>query len=216
MRIICLAGVENARWCKRLTVCKLSIMFLLLKSLSSKPVAEAQKVRSWVGPDTFFEGKLPSPRQGHTLTSTGDGILFLFGGWGNSGKIAEDLIANKSNRSCIHLPHPNCLVKYYSFNNYLWNDTMMDLEKNSAVYFNLLQTIADTGLLNDLHMYDPHNISWSDLTVTLTDPWPSPRDGHGFTSTGGKLYVHGGYGTDGAWVISNTQTHPHRSDPEHN
>ena len=44
------------------------------------------KLRSWVGPDTFFEGLLPSPRQGHAIVATNDGVLYLFGGWGNSGK----------------------------------------------------------------------------------------------------------------------------------
>ena len=44
------------------------------------------KSRTWIGPETFYEGELPSPRQGHAMLSTDDGVLYLFGGWGNSGK----------------------------------------------------------------------------------------------------------------------------------
>ena len=46
---------------------------------------DASKLRIWEGPDTFFEGALPSPRQALGLTSTDDGQLFLFGGWGSNG-----------------------------------------------------------------------------------------------------------------------------------
>ena len=49
-------------------------------------------------------------------------------------------------------------------------------------------------------MYDPINISWTDLSVAVSGTAPPPRDGHGFALVGGKLYVHGGYGTSGAFV----------------
>ena len=62
---------------------KAQLKFFILFSIVL--VAETAKVRSWVGPDTFFEGKLPLPRQGVGLTSTEDGKLYSFGGWG-SGK----------------------------------------------------------------------------------------------------------------------------------
>jgi hypothetical protein len=49
------------------------------------------------------------------------------------------------------------------------------------------------GIQNDLHAYDPVSMTWFDLsTYTLGTP-PTARSGHGFTSTGGKLYVHGGF-----------------------
>ncbi len=51
------------------------------------------------------------------------------------------------------------------------------------------------GLLNDFHVYDPANIRWTDLSAAASGSPPSPRDGHGFALLGGKLYVHGGYGT---------------------
>ena len=46
--------------------------------------------------------------------------------------------------------------------------------------------------LNDLHVYDPAAGAWTDLSAALSGAPPSPRDGHGCTSAGGKLYVHGG------------------------
>jgi hypothetical protein len=60
--------------------------------------------------------------------------------------------------------------------------------------FSLLHLISPpfTGDLNDLHMYDPIAKSWTDLSVPLSGTPASLRDSHGFTSAGGKLYVHGG------------------------
>ncbi len=54
------------------------------------------------------------------------------------------------------------------------------------------------GLINDLHVYDSVNIRWTELTDAVFGTLPDPRDGHGFTTAGGKLYVHGGYGVTGA------------------
>ena len=39
----------------------------------------ASKLRSWIGPDNFFEGILPSPRYAHGFTSL-NGNLYVFGG----------------------------------------------------------------------------------------------------------------------------------------
>jgi hypothetical protein len=50
---------------------------------------------------------------------------------------------------------------------------------------------------NDLNVYDPDAGAWTDLSAAISGTPPSPRDDHGFTSAGGKLYVHGGYGTRG-------------------
>ena len=46
--------------------------------------------------------------------------------------------------------------------------------------------------LNDLHEYDPATLAWTDLSAAISGTPPSPRLSHGFTSAGGKLYVHGG------------------------
>jgi hypothetical protein len=39
-------------------------------------------------------------------------------------------------------------------------------------------------------------MNWTLLSAALDAPRPSARRWHGFTSAGGKLYVHGG---DGIW-----------------
>jgi hypothetical protein len=49
----------------------------------------------------------------------------------------------------------------------------------------------------DLHVYDPAAGAWTDLSAALSGTPPSPRYIHGFTSAGGKLYVHGGVGFGG-------------------
>jgi hypothetical protein len=44
--------------------------------------------------------------------------------------------------------------------------------------------------LNDLYSFDPYENKWT--LFSADSLWPASRLGHGFTSTGGKLYVHGG------------------------
>ncbi len=53
------------------------------------------------------------------------------------------------------------------------------------------------GRNNDLHAYDPASMTWYDLSSSTTGSTPSARYYHGFTSAGGKLYVHGGYADSG-------------------
>ena len=50
------------------------------------------------------------------------------------------------------------------------------------------------GFLGDLHSFDPANMTWTLLSAAHDAPRPSAREGHGFTSARGRLYVHGGYG----------------------
>ncbi len=44
---------------------------------------------------------------------------------------------------------------------------------------------------DDLHSFDPATKTWTRLSATDAGR-PSVRSKHGFTSTGGRLYVHGG------------------------
>ena len=53
------------------------------------------------------------------------------------------------------------------------------------------------GYLQDLHVYDPATMAWTDLSATTSGTPPFARAYHGFTSAGGKLYVHGGEGDNG-------------------
>ena len=56
-----------------------------------------------------------------------------------------------------------------------------------------------TGLLGDLHAYDPAAMVWTDLSAAASSDPPSPRASFGFAPAMGKLYVHGGQGEDGMW-----------------
>ncbi len=53
-------------------------------------------------------------------------------------------------------------------------------------------------ILDDLHSFDPATMTWTLLfAADDTGGRPSARTRHGFTSAGGRIYVHGGtYVTD--------------------
>ena len=46
-------------------------------------------------------------------------------------------------------------------------------------------------------MFDPANVSWTDLSVPASGTPPAARNSHGFAAEGGLLYVHGGNGDFG-------------------
>ena len=50
---------------------------------------------------------------------------------------------------------------------------------------------------DDLHMFDPAAMAWTDITRNVSGSMPSPRAYHGFTAAGGWLYVHGGVNEKG-------------------
>ena len=53
--------------------------------------------------------------------------------------------------------------------------------------------------LGDLHAFDPATMTWTSLSDADDARRPLPRDWHGFTSAGGRLYVHGGWDGYGGW-----------------
>jgi hypothetical protein len=55
------------------------------------------------------------------------------------------------------------------------------------------------GYLADLHSFDPSTMMWTLLSGAADSGRPAARIFHGFTSAGGKLYVHGGSGGGGEW-----------------
>jgi hypothetical protein len=58
--------------------------------------------------------------------------------------------------------------------------------------------VAAAELNNELHAYDPLSMTWFDLSSYFqAGTPPTARNGHGFTSAGGKLYVHGGQDANG-------------------
>jgi hypothetical protein len=62
-----------------------STMVLVGLMLSLLCASDAAKQRSWVGPEYFFDGVLPSNRRLHGLASTNDGKVYIFGGTGMTG-----------------------------------------------------------------------------------------------------------------------------------
>ena len=58
----------------------------ILAGLNLSQCANA-KLPSWRGPDTFFEGTLPSNRSSHGFASV-DGMIYIFGGQDTSGEMA--------------------------------------------------------------------------------------------------------------------------------
>jgi hypothetical protein len=60
------------------------------------------------------------------------------------------------------------------------------------------------GYLDDLYSYEPTNMTWTRIYAAPGGGSPPlGRACHGFTSAGGKLYVHGGEGQSGNWNIYN-------------
>ena len=54
--------------------------------------------------------------------------------------------------------------------------------------------LVAAGLNNDFRVYNPASMTWFDLSDHALGTPPTARSYHGFTSAGGKLYVHGGWG----------------------
>ncbi len=61
-------------------------------------------------------------------------------------------------------------------------------------------TCCCPGFFQDLHVYDPDTMAWTDLSATASGTTPSARWGHGFALARGKLYVHGGNGDSGGYI----------------
>jgi hypothetical protein len=53
--------------------------------------------------------------------------------------------------------------------------------------FNLI-----AGPLNDMHVFDPASMTWTDLSNNMIGELPPARRFPGFTSAGGRLFVLGG------------------------
>jgi hypothetical protein len=69
-----------------------------------------------------------------------------------------------------------------------------------------LDTARVADNLNDLHQYDPETRTWTEIFQSVFNFQLLPRNAHGFTSAGGKLFVQGGWSGSGA--IFHTLTQP--------
>jgi hypothetical protein len=61
----------------------------------------------------------------------------------------------------------------------------------------ILTTNHSADYFDDLYSFDPGSMTWT-LLLSADGTRPAARYSHGFTSAGGKLYVHGGYGRRGS------------------
>jgi len=71
---------------------------LLSLFLNDTPVLSA-KLRTWVGPNYFFEGQLPLPRTSHM--ATGYGKIYVFGGNNIYGERAMKLTPNSAEDNAL-------------------------------------------------------------------------------------------------------------------
>ncbi len=51
------------------------------------PLSRCSKLPSWLGPDFFFDGTLPSARQQHGFALCDDGKFYVFGGDDQNGEM---------------------------------------------------------------------------------------------------------------------------------
>ena len=58
--------------------------------------------------------------------------------------------------------------------------------------------------MDDLFVFNLVESAWIDLSIPHAGVPPEPRDSHGFVEAGGKLYVHGGLGTRGEHVFTDS------------
>ncbi len=62
------------------------LCFLGILGLSNLHPSRCAKLTSWRGPDTFFEGTLPSNRNLHGFATCDDGWIYVFGGVASTGE----------------------------------------------------------------------------------------------------------------------------------
>ena len=68
----------------------------------------------------------------------------------------------------------------------------------SPAYISVMLKGSLSGFSNDLHVFDPRTLVWSDPVATVRGTPPSPRREQGLTPVGTRLYVHGGVSDQGA------------------
>ena len=58
-------------------------------------------------------------------------------------------------------------------------------------------TFTLSEMLQDLFIFEPDKVTWTQMTEVMIGNPPSPREWHGFTAAAGLLYVFGGFGGPG-------------------
>jgi hypothetical protein len=53
--------------------------------------------------------------------------------------------------------------------------------------------LSTAGLVAGVHVFDPANSTWTDISDVVLGIAPLPSCSYGITSANGNLYLHGGY-----------------------
>ncbi len=140
----------------------------------------------------------PMGRESHGFTSVG-GKLYVHGGigWKMGGNVNEskNLIGAESKGND---PRYKEIARLPSFGSVLVITTIPFYITFAHPYSAALPVSSMGLILSDLYAFDPGTKVWTLVSVaTDSAPAPTARLHHGFTSEGGKLYVHGGMGKSG-------------------
>jgi hypothetical protein len=151
--------------------------------------------KSWNDLSASSSGTPPSSRIDFGFTSAG-GKLYVHGGW--SGGSEYGWQHGKGLNSEMDREYTSYLLEIVLLDCIL-TDCLDKLGCRYCVLLPKLTAMAidslcplNSGSLQDLHAFDLANMKWTALSDPATGTWPSARNGHGFASTGGKLYVHCG------------------------
>ena len=147
----------------------------LMASLSLLSLCQASKLRSWRGPTNFVQGTAPSKRYGHGFAEI-EGEFYVFGGF-STGQLL--FYHNTHQPSEFTLRYFSTLFLYHNVH-------------HSTVSSGDWPPILAGRCVNDLFVFGPSRMMWTDLSDATSGTPPSPRYNHGFKAAGGKLFVFGG------------------------
>ena len=153
------------------------------------PVAMA-----WTDLSAAASGTPPSPRCFHGFTAA-EGRLYVHGGWDANNNPLGDLHSyDPVAMAWTNLSAPTngtapTARGYHGF-------TSVDGKLYVCAGWDGQQD------LGDLYSFDLVSKVWTNLTDGVLGSPPEARDSHGFTSAGGKIYVHGGghYDVNSGWT----------------
>jgi N-acetylneuraminic acid mutarotase len=140
-------------------------------------------VPNWTDFSTGTCGTAPTPRYYHTAVTI-DRKLYVFGG-SSQGSVRNDLYAWDKDTGCwTNLSTP--LAGSVPTVRYAHTATVID----GKMY--IFGGHTGSGLLNDLHVYDPVARSWTNLSWPLFGSAPGARYHHATFAAYGKVWIYGG------------------------
>eukprot|EP00286_Rhodomonas_abbreviata_P027873 CAMPEP_0181303152 /NCGR_PEP_ID=MMETSP1101-20121128/8394_1 /TAXON_ID=46948 /ORGANISM="Rhodomonas abbreviata, Strain Caron Lab Isolate" /LENGTH=1307 /DNA_ID=CAMNT_0023408683 /DNA_START=219 /DNA_END=4139 /DNA_ORIENTATION=+ len=148
------------------------------------------EVATWTDLSTPSSGTPPAGRHAHGFAAI-DGKLYVHGGFDGSA-ILDNLLeydvatATWTNLSTPSSGTPPTARLHHGF-------AAMD----GMLY---VHSGADSGYLDDLHVYNITNATWTELSTPTSGTPPSGRREHGFAAIDGKLYVYAGLNNSGSYL----------------